>query len=178
MSSEQEEEERRYEESAAEEARRLDSRILKEPVRVLDPEPAVSVAPDDDLRVVVQRMSERGQGCAVVVADDRVVGIFTERDAVVRVLAPGSEVSRLKVKDVMTPDPERLTLEDTLGYALHKMSVNGFRHLPIVDDQGRLVGVISQREGVRYLVDFFPEAVINQPPRSVAQQPPRRQHGG
>jgi len=69
-------------------------------------------------------------------------------------------------------------VEDTLGFALHKMSVGGFRHLPVVDDDGAPAGVISQREGVQYLVGFFPQELVNQPPRSIAQRPPRNQFGG
>ena len=78
----------------------------------------------------------------------------------------------------MTADPERLVLGDTLGYALHKMSVGSFRNLPLVDDAGLPAGVVSQQEGVKYLVGFFPAEVIAQPPRSIEQQPPDSQYGG
>ena len=178
MNIERNEEERRYDESATESAKTLDSSVLEQPVRLLRRKEAVRVAPDDDLLGAVQRMVEKHQGCAVVVEAGRVVGIFTERDALTRVLAKGIAASQARVGDVMTPDPERLSLDDTLGYALHKMSVGGFRHIPVVDRAGEPAGVLSQREAVQYLVGFFPEEVINQPPRSVAQAPPRSQHGG
>jgi CBS domain-containing protein len=178
MNIERNEEERRYDESAVEGARTLDSSALEQPVRLLRRKEAVRVAPDDDLLGTVQRMVEKHQGCAVVVEKGRVVGIFTERDALTRVLAKGIAASQAKVRDVMTADPERLSLDDTLGYALHKMSVGGFRHIPVVDRAGEPAGVLSQREAVQYLVGFFPEEVINQPPRSIAQVPPRSQHGG
>lgn len=178
MNIEQNEEERRYDESAVEGARTLDSSVLEQPVRLLRRKEAVRVAPDDGLLGTVQRMVEKHRGCAVVVEAGRVVGIFTERDALTRVLAKGIVASQAKVRDVMTADPECLSLDDTLGYALHKMSVGGFRHIPVVDRAGEPAGVLSQREAVQYLVGFFPEEVINQPPRSVAQAPPRSQHGG
>jgi len=178
MNIERHEEERRYDESAVEPTKTLDSSVLERPVRSLHRKEAVCVAPDDDLLVTAQRMVERHQGCAVVVEDGRVVGVFTERDALTRVLARGMAASETSVRDVMTSDPERLSLDDTLGYALHKMSVGGFRHVPVVDRDGEPAGVLSQREAVRFLVGFFPEEVINQPPRSVAQAPPRSQHGG
>jgi len=172
------EEERRYAESGEENVKVLDTRILENPVRVLKRKPAVHAAPDETLAGVLQRMLDNRQGCAVVVRDDHVVGIFTERDALVRVLAKGADPKTVKMSDVMTADPDCLTFEDTLGFALHKMSVGGFRHLPVVDDDGAPAGVISQREGVQYLVGFFPQELVNQPPRSIAQRPPRNQFGG
>lgn len=178
MNIELNEEERRYAESGEEKAKTLDSRVLQDPVRVLKRKPPVNAAPDDSLLDTVKAMRDQAQGCAVVVDASRVVGIFTERDALTRVVAEGADAASLKVSDVMTPDPECLTLDDTLGVALHKMTVGGFRHVPVVDADGLPVGVISQREGVQYLVGFFPEEVLNQPPKSIAQRPPRKQHGG
>jgi CBS domain-containing protein len=178
MNIERNEEDRRYDESAAQDSRTLDSSVLEQPVRSLRRKEAVRVAPDDELLATVQRMVEKRQGCAVVVEDGKVVGIFTERDALTRVLAKGLAASQAKVKDVMTRDPARISLDDTLGHALHQMSVGGYRHVPVVDRDGEPAGVISQREAVQFLVGFFPEEVINQPPRSITQAPPRSQHGG
>ena len=178
MNVERREEERRYDEAATEETETLDLHVLENPVRVLRRRPSVDVAPGERLADALARMVDAKQGCAIVVEERRVVGIFTERDALTRVLAPGRDPAAVTVADVMTPDPECLTLDDTIGYALHKMSVGGFRHLPVVGEDGAPVGVLSQREGVQYLVGFFPEAVVNQPPRSIAQRPPQNQHGG
>jgi CBS domain-containing protein len=177
MNIERHEEDRRYDEAAAQETKTLDSSVLEQPVRSLRRKEEVRVAPDDGLLTTVQRMVDKRQGCAVVVEDGRVVGIFTERDALTRVLAKGMAASQVTVGDVMTRDPARLSLDDTLGHALHQMSVGGYRHVPVVDRDGEPAGVISQREAVQFLVGFFPEEVINQPPVSVAQAPPRSQHG-
>jgi len=178
MSVEQREEERRYEEAAEERVRRLESRVLEDPLRVLRRKEAVIAGPDDRLDEVVERMVAARQGCALVVDRAELAGIFTERDALTRVLARGRGPSGLRMRDVMTQNPHRLTLDDSVGFALREMSVGGFRHLPVVDAQGKPVGVLSQQEAVQYLVGFFPEEVINQPPRSLAQHPPRHQHGG
>ena len=179
MNIEKEEEERRYKEAAASgEAKTLDSRVLSNPVRVLNPRAAVRAQPDETVLAVVERMAAERQGCALVVKDDRLAGIFTERDLMTRVLARGKDPATLSVGDVMTSDPESLTLDDTLGYALHKMSVGSYRHVPIVDGKGHPVSVITQQEGVRYLVGFFPAEAINNPPRSIEQAPPTKQYGG
>lgn len=178
MDIERKEEERRYAEAATDEGRGLDSRVLHDPVRVLKPRPAVTVAPGDSVADAVGRMAGKRQGCAIVVEGGKVTGIFTERDAFIRVLAEGRDAKKTKVADVMTPKPEVLRLDDTIGFALHKMAVGQYRNLPLVDASGKPVGVVTQAEGVRYLAGFFPEELINQPPRSFEERPPRHQHGG
>ncbi len=178
MSEESREEERRYEEAGRDEARTLDSRVLNDPVPVLKPKAAVVAGPDENVLDVVKQMASKHCGCALVVENKQLVGIFTERDALTRVLSEGREASSLTMREVMTPDPERLVLGDTLGFALHKMSVGSFRNLPIVDDRGLPAGVVSQQDGVRYLVGFFPSEIISQPPRTFEQRPPKSQYGG
>ncbi len=178
MSEDIREEERRYEEAAQDEGRTLDSRILNDPVPLLKPKAAVIAAPDDSVLDVVKEMATKHCGCALVVEAKQLVGIFTERDALTRVISENRDASNLTMREVMTPDPERLVLGDTLGFALHKMSVGSFRNLPIVDDRGLPAGVVSQQDGVKYLVGFFPAEIINQPPRSFEQRPPRSQYGG
>jgi len=174
MTIEDREDERRYKEAGAS----LAAEILNDPVTVLKPKPAVVVAPGDRVADVVARMADARSGCAVVMDGTRLAGVFTERDALTRVLSAGLDASATKVADVMTPDPDTLHVNDTLGFALHKMSVGQFRNLPLIDDDGQPLGMVTQQDGVRYLVGFFPEGAINQPPQSIEQHPPRNQYGG
>jgi len=178
MTDEKREEERRYEESAEEGVKVLDSRVLADPVPVLQPRAVVTVQNDVTVADVVARMADKKSGCAVILDGKQLAGIFTERDALRRVLAAGLDPAATPITDVMTADPERVAVTDTLGFALHKMSVGSFRHLPLVDAQGLPAGVVTQEEAVRYLVGFFPEEVINQPPRSVHTNPHDSQYGG
>jgi CBS domain-containing protein len=108
----------------------------------------VIVAPDTALDVVVTRMHEAGADCVLVVANEGLVGIFTDRDAVVRVVDQG--LAAQHVGDLMTMDPVALRHDDTVAVAIHKMAVGGFRHLPIVED-GRPVGVVTARDVFRHL---------------------------
>ena len=62
------------------------------------------------------------------------------------------------------PDPECLGLDDELVYALNQMSVGGYRHIPLLDDEGRPVGVVAMQHIVDYLVSLFPREVLNLPP--------------
>jgi predicted transcriptional regulator len=68
-----------------------------------------------------------------------------------------------KVESVMTPDPETLPPTASVAFALNKMSVDGYRHIPIVDEDGRAIGVLSVKDIVHFVVEFFPEAVLNLP---------------
>ncbi len=84
-------------------------------------------------------MRDAGADCVLVMADDRLVGIFTDRDAVVK--AAGKRLASIKVRDAMTPDPVVLRHDDPIAIAIHKMAIGGFRHIPILDgdrpDRGR-----------------------------------------
>ena len=70
----------------------------------------------------------------------------------------------------MTTEPEALPVEASVAWVLNKMAVGGFRHVPVVDDMGRPAFVISVRDVVEFLVEFFPNDVLNLPPE---HRPPR-----
>lgn len=83
----------------------------------------------------------------VVGIDGRLIGIFTERDAVHRVIAQKLDPDRTRLADVMTPDPKTVVPRETFGYALLQMHEQGFRHMPVVED-GRPVGMVSARNAL------------------------------
>jgi signal-transduction protein with cAMP-binding, CBS, and nucleotidyltransferase domain len=106
-------------------------------------EPALPVAE------AIVRMHAAGADCLLVTEGGQLVGIFTDRDAVVKVAGKRLEASA--VRDFMTADPVVLRREDTLATAIHKMAVGGFRHIPVVHD-GRPIGVVSAADVFRHLV--------------------------
>lgn len=176
MSIEDLEDERRYGEAGKGPGK---GSVFDAPVRSLHVRQAVVVAPETPVAGTVERMVAAGQGCVLVAGPDgRVAGIFTERDLLRRVVAKGLDPARTAVKTVMTKDPECLTLDDTLGYALHKMAVGEYRNVPVIDEEGGSFGVLTQQEGVKALAALFPSSVFNQPSRSVEQKPPKNQYGG
>ena len=65
---------------------------------------------------------------------------------------------------VMTGDPETLGIDDNVSFALNRMILGGFRHIPVTDEAGRAVGVLSQREIVAFVVSLLPNRVLNLPP--------------
>ena len=103
----------------------------------------------------------------VVTADGttrtRLVGIFTERDVLLRVVDRGRNPVTLRLAEVMTAEPECLPQESTIAWVLNKMCVGGFRHVPVVDEAGRPVFVVSVRDVVEFLVEAFPREVLNLP---------------
>ena len=126
------------------------SRLLGEHLDELGAPAPLTVAPDTGIDVVVARMQEAGSDCVLVTLDDRLVGIFTDRDAVVK--AAGKRLDTLKVGDLMTPDPVVLRHDDPIAIAIHKMAVGGFRHIPILD-AGRPTGVVTARDVFHHLAE-------------------------
>src|SRR5207244_12174706 len=85
------------------------------------------------------------------------VGIFSERDLLMKVAGQFSSYDAITVRDVMTPKPDSVTAEDTLAFAVHKMDVGGYRHVPVVDN-GRPTGVLSARDLLRHIVRLCKES--------------------
>jgi CBS domain-containing protein len=141
--------------------RALDQRVLREPIRRLSPRIPLSLPPSATVLQAIQLMREHRVGCVLVVEGDRLTGILTERDLLLK-LEQGGLDRPLRV--LMTPEPEVLKLDDPIVYALNKMSVGGFRHVPLVDADRRPVGVISVKDIVDYICDFFPNDVLTVPP--------------
>lgn len=149
----------------AAEAARLGTAILHLPIReVATLKPAICVGPDASLRAAVDQMKQHSAGCVLVEQEGRLLGILTERDVLTRVVGTGVDLDHTRVDTVMTPDPESLSPDDRVSYALNKMSIGGFRHIPLVADDGRPVGVVSMRNVVDYMVDLFRAEVLNLPP--------------
>ena len=101
-----------------------------------------------DVDEAVQVMHAKGSDCVLVVEHGRLVGIFTDRDAVLKVA--GRPVARQPLASLMTRDPVVLRHDDTIAVAINKMAVGGFRHIPIVED-GVPTGVVTARDVFRHL---------------------------
>ena len=94
-----------------------------------------------------ERMRRQKVGAVAVVADGRLVGVFTERDALFRVVAEGRDARTTPLAEVMTRDPQTIHPAKPFGHALHMMFEGGFRHVPVVED-GRPVGIVSARDAL------------------------------
>jgi len=149
----------------AAEAARLGAAILHQPIRELATlRPAISVSPTDSVRLAIERMNQGRAGCVLVEVNGVLTGIFTERDVLTKIVGTALDLDRVTVETFMTPNPESLRPEDRVSYALNKMSIGGFRHIPLVDDEGHPIGVVSMRNVVDYMVDLFRTEILNLPP--------------
>jgi CBS domain-containing protein len=149
------------------------ARNLKhEVVARLVPTPAYHVQPSQTVADAVRLMREKRVGCVLVCQDRRVVGIFTERDLMRRVLALGLPLSE-PVAAHMTRDPVTVRPRDPVSLAIKKMQRGGYRHLPVVVADERPVGILSVKRIVHYLVEHFPGVVYNLPPDAHASPPKR-----
>jgi len=118
------------------------------PVReIMDPRKLVTAAPEMTVREAAALMAERGVGAILVVEGGRLLGIFTERDIVFRVVARGLETVDTSLRKVMTPDPKTIAPDKSYGVAMLLMHENGFRHLPVLDN-GVPVGIVSSRSAL------------------------------
>jgi CBS domain-containing protein len=113
------------------------------------------VAPDDTVAHALSLMSKEKDFGVFVVEDGQLVGIFTEKDFATRVAALKLIPADVDMKSVMTPKPETLSPEDDVAYAINKMALGGFRHVPIVTNDGQIKGVINVRDVVSHLNEVF-----------------------
>ncbi|HXK21307.1 MAG TPA: CBS domain-containing protein [Myxococcota bacterium] len=145
----------------------FDARLLREPLTVLPTQRPITLTPEDTVTDAMRAMQREHRGCVLVTDDgtarSKVTGIFTERDVLFRIVDRGRNPASLPLGEVMTPDPDTLSVHATVAHVLNRMAVGGFRHVPVVDDEHRPYGVISVREVVTFLVDAFPREVLNLP---------------
>lgn len=135
-------------------ASEVERSIMSHPVSVLAMKSPVSVAPGDSVRSAMDVMLRQKIGCVLVVDNQQLTGIFTERDVLNRI-SPEPGALDQPISAFMTPSPETLRTGDSIAFALHSMSVHGLRHLPVVDDAGTAVSIVSVRDLLRLLAVRF-----------------------
>ncbi len=107
----------------------------------------LKAAPETLVSKAAELMAAKNVGAIMVIEDDRLVGIFTERDVVFRVVARGLDAQATRLADVMTRAPHTVDPNKSFGYALLVMQENGFRHLPVMQD-GKPIGIVSSRSAM------------------------------
>jgi len=142
----------------------LESVLISEHLGDAMGHPAVIVGAGASVAEAIAAMQKERRSCVLVVSGDKLVGIFTERDVLLKVVGLSIDLKQARVSDYMTRDPVALPAESNVAFALNRMVVEGFRHIPLIDGHGRPVGVVSMRELVEYLSDFFRKDMLNLPP--------------
>jgi CBS domain-containing protein len=140
------------------------SRNLKvDSVARLNPTPPHEIDALQSIQSTIDLMRREKVGCLLIVRDSKLVGIFTDRDFLSRVLAVGRPLEG-PIAEVMTPDPITVEPQDSIRTAIKRMQSGNYRHLPVVDSGNHPVGILSVKRIVHYLVEHFPSTVYNQSP--------------
>lgn len=125
--------------------------LLSDRVADLSPKTPIVVAPDMPVADVLKLLIAKHIGCVFVVDHGEIVGVFSERDALLRIGANASEHADVPISQFMTPNPRSLDARVKIAFAVRMMDLGGYRHIPVVDDEGRPTGVISVRDILDYL---------------------------
>jgi len=124
----------------------------------------------DTLAHVIRLMQAERHGCVVAVEAGKLAGIFTERDVLMKIAAHPIDLERTPVSAFMTHDPVTLPADSNLAFALYQMAIEGYRHIPLVDDAGRPTSVISMRDLMEYLSESFSRELLTLPPHPRSHQ--------
>lgn len=123
----------------------------------------VQASPDISVTQAIQIMQENKSGYIVLAKGKKVIGIVTETDVIRKVLEQNIDWKQ-PISNFMTKDPAVLTPEDSVASAIDMMGIRRFYHIPLVNEKGELVNVISVRTLIRFLAEFYPNEILNLPP--------------
>ena len=161
-----------YSESAEADFRKLQGALLNDAVNLLAPSEPIRFPPTATVHEAITKMLANRRAAVVIVdAEGRLIGIFTERDVLTRVVGQGRDVQRTTLSEVMTREPEALSPQDRICYAVNRMNNAGYRTVPLVDTDRRPIGIVTVSDVVRWLAEIFPEAVLNLRPGDEIKRP-------
>jgi CBS domain-containing protein len=129
----------------------------------LGPETAVLISKDVTVGDAVKELQQQRHGSACVCDGGKLVGIFTERDLLKKVLNPKKPLDT-PITEVMTANPRTLNIKEKAAVALDLFDKGGFRHIPVVNENNEPTGMLSIKCMINYLVEMFPDLILNLPP--------------
>jgi len=143
--------------------------LLGEKIRSLKLQEPLSVPSGSSVRQVIETVEQHQAGAVLICEERRPIGIMTERDVLMKIVARDVSYDE-PVEKFMTPAPQTLTGESTIGEAISLMNREGFRNIPIVDAQtGEATALFRIADIIHHLAESFPAHVLNLPPRSDQQ---------
>jgi len=161
-----------YSESVEVEFRKLEGALLNDAVNLLSPsEPICLPATATVHEAITKMLANRRAAVVIVDGDGRLIGIFTERDVLTRVVGQSRDVQGTTLAEVMTRDPEALSPQDRICFAVNRMNNAGYRTVPLVDAERRPIGIVTVSDVVKWLAEIFPEAVLNLRPGDEIKHP-------
>lgn len=139
--------------------------MLSDKIRSLKLPRPLTVESGTSVREVIQKVQREGAGSILVSKNGRPIGVITERDVLMKVVARDVDYDE-PADAFMTPDPLTLTPDDTIGDAISLMNREGFRNIPIISpSSGEAIALFRVQDVIDYLAEAYPEKVLNLPPR-------------
>jgi CBS domain-containing protein len=138
--------------------------VRADKVSLLQTDDYVCIEPSTSLADAIEAMKKDEGGCAIVCEGERVVGVFTERDLLAKIVGMNIDL-QAPVSEWMSREVSALTREATIGEAVSIMNEKSFRNIPLVNDGG-LVGSISVFDVISYLAESYPKETMNLPPNT------------
>ncbi|HEY6952213.1 MAG TPA: CBS domain-containing protein [Bacteroidota bacterium] len=144
----------------------LDSTTLHKPIKYLRVRKPFTMNPADTVAAAVDLMRKKKIGCILVLEKEKLSGIFTERDVLMKA-AGNKNYDTLRLSEVMTKNVDAFQADDSIAFVLNAMHVGGYRHVPVVDEHGKPVAVISVKDIIAFILEHFAEDVLNLPPSPI-----------
>lgn len=142
----------------------LESALANTDLSQVVSQPPLMVSASTTLADTIHLMQRERRASVLVMEGDSLVGIFTERDVLMKVAGQPLDIVHTPVSASMTPDPFTLPADANVAFALNKMVLEGFRHIPLVDDDGRPTAVVSMRNLIEHLGDIYSKELLTIPP--------------
>ena len=136
-------------------ADRLEQALAEESVAAIKHEPFASVSPDTPICEAVEKLAGLHVACLLVEDGGELLGVFSDRDVLDKVALEFTERRDDKVRDVMTENPVYVYENDSAAATLSVMAVSGFRHVPVLDLDNQLVGIVSPQRITKFLHQYF-----------------------
>lgn len=108
-------------------------------------------APSDTIAKIVEIFQKKSKSCVLVYEKKKMVGIISNRDLMRKVAGICQDLSKVKVKDVMTSNPEYVGLKDPISFVVNKMAMGGFRHVPVIAADGSPISIVNIHDVMHYL---------------------------
>jgi CBS domain-containing protein len=147
--------------------------MLKEPISQLPKQPFYVVTETEPLINIIEQFKKHHVNCVLIERNDKLVGIFSEKDIIYHIVGNQLDLSKEIVGDYMTKSPQKLRPSDPLAYALNRMVDGGFRHVPLINSKHKPVGVVSLCHIINCLGKHYNEEIMNLPHRPLRSQTQR-----
>lgn len=137
---------------------------LEDTIKTIKLRHPVTASPETSVARSLELMRDEKIGCLLITENEKLLGIFTERDIIRRIVGKNLSHDDVDVGDYMTDDPDTLTMDSPLAFALNYMLVGGYRHVPIVNDDNSVVACLSIKDIVKHIGNYYFSEISNLPP--------------